>query len=492
MLSDIDDKFFPPPSHRGSPPNLLAPRTWPGVSPASTAALQAILTDNHKKWHIFFNDRGFHNHTAHAALTLWSLGAHETILQKSYQVNAQEQRPAFTSPNAVSKKDWKDYLGDERYYQAYLEFFKGELQTKSISVMLEEYIFSTAANFVPGANKQPEMLNRFMEGLLHPLIHTGFGVEFALPGTFAEGLAQAAVHGASSTKVIPETWFNQYESLSSRFANAVGFGDKSTKKPVHAFTVLARILADPIFVPTKVAEMYGFYKTTVELLGDSIKKYVDEWTLEGDLEKSLEQLIWVNTLIYGVGGSEEPTFNADFFHMHLVTSSVFLSSIFSHLKPSSQVLLLRSYFAVSLGWYIGRGRPALDIAGFFKNPDTVHPKAPGPEPTPHKDTYPSATSPHAITPDPWLAILQSAATYPDDHLPKLQRALSEHASHFGSVRAGTFAGTELKDAELIDGSLFIRTAGLTANRMGWVREGEAPLEGSWDRRGFFKVLSSKL
>ena len=31
------------------------------------------------------------------------------------------------------------------------------------------------------------MLTRFFAGLLHPLIHTGLGVEFNLPGTFAEG-----------------------------------------------------------------------------------------------------------------------------------------------------------------------------------------------------------------------------------------------------------------------------------------------------------------
>lgn len=62
MTGEIDDKFFPPPSHRGGPANALAPRTWPGVSPASTAALQAILTDNHKKWHVFFNERGFHKY----------------------------------------------------------------------------------------------------------------------------------------------------------------------------------------------------------------------------------------------------------------------------------------------------------------------------------------------------------------------------------------------------------------------------------------------
>jgi len=65
----------------------------------------------------------------------------------------------------------------------------------------------------------------------------------------------------------------------------------------------------------------------------------------------------------------------------------------------------------------------------------------------------------------------------------LQRTLSEYASHFGDTPAGTFAGTELKDADLIDGTLFIRAAGLTAARLGWVREGE-PAE-SWDTRGFF-------
>ena len=58
---------------------------------------------------------------------------------------------------------------------------------KSFSAILEEYIFAPEANFVQGTEKQPEMLTRFIAGLLHPLIHTGFGVEFGLPGIFAEG-----------------------------------------------------------------------------------------------------------------------------------------------------------------------------------------------------------------------------------------------------------------------------------------------------------------
>lgn len=75
----------------------------------------------------------------------------------------------------------------DRYYHAYLEFFTAEVKVKSFNTILEEYIFAPKVNFVEGDGKQPEMLTRFLAGLLHPLIHTGLGVEFNLPGTFAEG-----------------------------------------------------------------------------------------------------------------------------------------------------------------------------------------------------------------------------------------------------------------------------------------------------------------
>jgi len=174
------------------------------------------------------------------------------------------------------------------------------------------------------------------------------------------------------------------------------------------------------------------------------------------------------------------------FSMHLVTSSLFLPSLFSAVGPSSQLLLLRGYFAVCLTWYIGRGRPPLDIARFFGNDTTLHP-TPDPElATPHQDACPSPSlSIHASTPSPWLQIMQSALIHPDDHLPKLQRALSEYASRFGATPAGYFKGTKLKDAELIDGTLFLRVAGLTAGRMGWVRDGESPSQDGWDRHGFY-------
>lgn len=52
--------LFPvPPTTPVSP---LSPPILPGHNPGSTKALLANLEDNHKRWHIFFNDQGFHKY----------------------------------------------------------------------------------------------------------------------------------------------------------------------------------------------------------------------------------------------------------------------------------------------------------------------------------------------------------------------------------------------------------------------------------------------
>ena len=114
--------------------------------------------------------------------------------------------------------------------------------------------------------------------------------------------------------MIPSSWFEESETgLVSRFTSAVGLADKGRQPDIHAFTILARVLADPALAPLQFGES-KFYENTVENYGDHIVKHVNEWTLDGDLDKKVEELLWTNVLIYAVGGSEEEgTFNADFF-----------------------------------------------------------------------------------------------------------------------------------------------------------------------------------
>ncbi|KJA22195.1 hypothetical protein HYPSUDRAFT_139471 [Hypholoma sublateritium FD-334 SS-4] len=489
MPSHIASDLFPVPSQHQVPnKEVILARPRPGVSVSSTTTLREALTDDHKRWHVYFNDKGFHNHTAHAVLTLWALGAESSIVKASYDDHATYQRAACESPAPITRATWKGHLGDEIYYTAYLRFFEGEVKTKSVSAILEEYIYSPHANFVGEPGREPHMATRFLEGLLHPIIHTGLGIEFGLPGVFAEGLAQTAVHRSDISKMAPPRWFETHGTadLASQFTKAVGLADKGPTRDVHAFSILARVLNDPKFRGIKQPQVPVpiYYRDFVEAHGDAIAKYVDEWTLDGDLDKKVHELLWVNALLYGVGGAtNKHDFKPDFVLMHLVTSSLFISEVFVEVSRPSQVVLLRSYFASSLAWFIMRGNPPLDIAAFFGDPQTAHPHAPGPQPSPNDDAKPSAAAAEAVTPNGWNAILQSTLVHPDDHQAKIQRALSEFAIHFGLTPAGTFADTELEGAEFIDGSLFIRTAGLTLGKMGWVREGEAAK--AWDMSGFY-------
>lgn len=198
--------------------------------------------------------------------------------------------------------------------------------------------------------------------------------------------------------------------------------------------------------------------------------------------------------------------------MHLVTSSVFIPSICAYITPMSRARFLHTYLAVALALYVFRGCPALDIAGFQVRMKELQPV--GPQPHPSKGTLPSPDSDKAVNPDPWLPILQTSMVHPDEHVPKSQRSLSNWAAHFGTrkfkprssgsklsdAEAAEGAGLgmgwgkecevegsiplELEGAEYLDGTVFLRTAELTAARMGRVREGEDEAEG-WDFKGFF-------
>jgi len=53
------DSLFPTPS---TPPSLSAPARWSGITPQTVEVLRKVLKDNHERWHIFFNDRGFHKY----------------------------------------------------------------------------------------------------------------------------------------------------------------------------------------------------------------------------------------------------------------------------------------------------------------------------------------------------------------------------------------------------------------------------------------------
>lgn len=77
--------------------------------------------------------------------------------------------------------------------------------------------------------------------------------------------------------------------------------------------------------------------------------------------------------------------------------------------------------------------------------------------------------------------------HPEGHVSKLQRTLWHFAQVYGSIEPGHFEGSELKDVEKVDGTLFVRAANLTAVRLHNVARNPGVRDGTvswWDRRGY--------
>lgn len=211
-----------------------------GLTAESAAKASELLQLNHEKHHVFFNQSGFHvlllttssyskvlpltipqNHIAHHLLTLFALNATPAEIQKAYDANASYQRASV--PLKASIVDdmhvpdrFKTYLGKEKYYHDFLVFFQREIEAKSWQAVLNEYVFA-------GDARADDMLVRMYAGFLHPLIHLGFGIEFAQPAIVAEALAQAAVH---------EVWMGEFFLGVERAAEVVREGGRGGEKTI--------------------------------------------------------------------------------------------------------------------------------------------------------------------------------------------------------------------------------------------------------------------
>ena len=168
--------------------------------------------------------------------------------------------------------------------------------------------------------------------------------------------------------------------------------------------------------------------------------------------------------------------------MHLVTSSLFLPSICAYFPLHVTQVFLRSYFSVCLATWVAQGRPSVEITPEFVSKTDASPQ----EPIGDRVTKPSkdALIPDTVTPNPWLAIIQSALVHPDNHVCKVQRTLGHWSRMFGGRPQGYWAksspkddAVQLKGVELLDGTLFLRVAGMTQATKGWLREGQE--RGDW-------------
>ncbi|KAH8104504.1 hypothetical protein BXZ70DRAFT_887737 [Cristinia sonorae] len=464
-------------------------------TPQAKALVEQLLEEDRQKHHCFWGRVGFHNHLSHHLLAAYDLGAPPKLLQAIFDAEKEGLDPIHLADRKekkveeqhvnIDKTNWQQYLGQEKYYAPLLKFFTEEIARLGAGQLLEEYVFAPAANG-NGAN----MLRRFISGAVHPTIQTGYGVEFGSDSMVAQALAQTAVH---SYDFVPDIHVLDFQSDIPASNPTSPEGHRQPFRGLSLLEILRQVYDSPILEPVMP---YDFDALLSKRRADASKGgrpeeiarlaglwIVDTSKGQAGLDEKVEELLWVTTLLLAGSGRKGRKPRLDFFLMHLLNVSIFIPSLLDAIPSAeSKVTLVRSLLTVILSYILLRGRPRIDAELMMSYTATPHPPITPPKP----DTSALGDPTVEDFVDPWPAIVSSVQFAPDAHTIKAIRALYFAARKYGTTPAGRVIGAFRDGGEethigigKVDGTVFVRAAGVVMNTLGWVNYGQK--EGQWDR-----------
>ncbi|KAF2793674.1 hypothetical protein K505DRAFT_325335 [Melanomma pulvis-pyrius CBS 109.77] len=321
-----------------------------GISAEAAETASQLLQENHEKHHIFFNKSGFHNHIAHHLLTLYALNATPAQLRKAYADNVSYQRPPVALEQSVVEDmhvtdRFKTYLGKEKYYHDFLVFFKKEIEKHGWEDVVKEYVFQ-------GDERADDILVRMFAGFLHPIIHLGFGIEFAQPAIIAEALAQACVH---------DSW------IGSLFHSCEAAAAKSPDLPARSIVELLQEIREDEKL-SKAAHYEDGNKIRDGVLkraGEEMVRVASRYKApEDELQQRTAEMI--NAAVYFTSASQHPPHipKFDFYYIHSANASLFFTRFqtLSFLAPATRARLLEWKVRFDLAMYASRACPRLDLS----------------------------------------------------------------------------------------------------------------------------------
>lgn len=84
----------------------------PGISHESQQVVLELIEKNRERFHIFFNDKNYHNHFVHHLLGAYSLGASPEQLRRIFDKYASYQKPKPPSTVTITRENWTEHLGN--------------------------------------------------------------------------------------------------------------------------------------------------------------------------------------------------------------------------------------------------------------------------------------------------------------------------------------------------------------------------------------------
>ncbi|KAH6692175.1 hypothetical protein BKA61DRAFT_714948 [Leptodontidium sp. MPI-SDFR-AT-0119] len=326
---------------------LLSPE-YPGLgrldqsSPEVFELASELLQKNHEEYHMYFRDVAGHNHIPHSLLTVLAMGGGGKELKRAYDDGYVIQRPLAPADFEVAKqlsdpKTFKEHMYTLSEYSNFLAFFEQEIDAKGWKTVFNKYCFDRT----PFADT---MLAQLYEGLYHPIIHLGFGIEFEQPSLIAEGLAHAASH--DSSQIAP--FFLEAEKL----ANS---GSVKAKPLVELYAEIRanQKIREAAWLKDGPFRGQGVLKRAHHELVQIAAQFQ---VRPEDLERSTAEMISCGALTSAAQKAGK-TRKIDFFYLHIVTCSIFFSVLNQQdwLKTEDKVRLLEWKGRLDLVWYAANG-----------------------------------------------------------------------------------------------------------------------------------------
>ncbi|KAF8873946.1 hypothetical protein BD779DRAFT_1664309 [Infundibulicybe gibba] len=442
------------------------------TNPTASSTIERLLERDRNDHHCQFGVAKYHNHLSHHLLAAYDLGASASLLEAIYQLHAEKLLPIDTVDRAngivkrldlsITESNWTEFLGKEVYYAPLLKFFSIEVEAYGARGLLDlKFVFS------PDANKDGvDMMRRFFAGIFHPLIQVGYGLEFQSDAIVAQGLAQAATHTPARLQQFHPS-FEPARNLSS----------------LPLLEILRQLYESPILKPAMpynpdTSIPTHFHEACEDGRSEEIRRLATLWwspspnaNLESDLKVKLEEITWFATLLLVGSNKLNRKPRLDFYLVHILNASQFLP-FFLGAFLSNALLIIEVC-----------GRPRINIEVTQTYTDT--PAPPGATVNGAGDVLTTESD----AGHPWAQVIAEAIHAPDSHTVKVIRTLFYAAQRFGHTQPGKFPGafrpdngeeTHVGIGEL-DGTLFIRTAGMVMQTMGWVCSGQKA--GSFDKKG---------
>lgn len=344
----------------------LTPRPLGQPSPTShsRAKVSQLLRANHLFYATLYNDRRFHNHTPHILISAYFLGATPSTLYKIYE-NATEDLAKWEedSPAEVTDEDWHEFTGDKQYERGFQDFFQ-EKVTDSLSFdwrnVVREFLVTP-----DGPDNPKVMVQGMLAGLLHPLIHLGYAVEFDDWEVATEALTLCAVSKENeSFQLLDLTPFDEQATTTTHKSSALD--------------ILKEIRNDPSYNGLYEHPSEGKIGDLVSQFPKQLSKYINQFSVgktHEDLIANLKELLVASALILTCTHKDDKTSLPayDFFLLHLLTATHAAIEIFEN-PPANGVQhaplltteleheVVQKLWVSFVVLYIIQMRPSIEIA----------------------------------------------------------------------------------------------------------------------------------